>query len=369
MKYYNVVSLFNGISCTRLAMDKAKLPVGIYYSSEIDTYANGVTQKNFPDTIQIGDVSTLDERFDINENFGNGIDILIGGSPCQDLSIAKSNRQGLEGNRSGLFWEHVKVMKALKPKYFILENVASMPQKDKDIITEAIGVQPIMINAALVSAQRRKRLFWTNIPNVELPQDRGILLRDVIEVEVDEKYYVKDETVKKICQRLKDRKPLGQALRIHSIDGKSVTLSALGGGTGAKTGLYVINIDGTEQTKSKTLRTSGMGSGFGDKHNWDQIAIVTTPRGHNKGGVDFEKSPTLTKSSFEHNNHLVEMIENGIARVRRLTPMYSPRLQGTPDHFTEGYTDSQRYKMLGNAFNVDVIAHILSFIPIKRWRP
>ncbi len=356
-----VVSLFDGISCAYEALQRAGLPVTSYHASEVDKYAIEVSQRNHPEIIQVGDVKelTIDK---LGMGFDDRIDLLIGGSPCQDLSIAKANRKGLDGERSGLFWEYARLVRVLRPRYFILENVASMPEEAKRTITMTLGVAPIMIDAQLVSAQRRKRLFWTNIPNVVLPEDRGIHLRDILEHEVDEKYYVKEETLKKIQEKLMAGKPLGQALRIHGIDGKSVTLSALGGGTGAKTGLYVINPNGSEQTKSKTLRTSGHGSGFGDKHNWDQIAVLTRPRGKNNGTLDTEKSPTLT-SSFPHNSHLIELLQSGHVKVRRLTPTECERLQSLPDGHTAGATDNQRYKMLGNAFNVDVITHILGFIP------
>ena len=166
-----VLSLFDGISCARVALERAGIKIKKYYSSEIDKYAIQIAQKNYPDTIQVGSVVGLD-----SSQFKD-IDLLLGGSPCQDLSIAKKNRKGLGGERSGLFWEYVRILKEVKPKYFILENVNSMPKEAKQIITETLGVEPIMINAALVSAQNRKRLFWTNIPNVEQPKDKGSLGR------------------------------------------------------------------------------------------------------------------------------------------------------------------------------------------------
>ena len=303
-----ILSLFDGISCARVALERAGFKIDAYYASEIDKYAIEIAQKNYPDTIQIGDVTTLEERFDIDENFGGGIDLLIGGSPCQDLSIAKKNREGLAGARSGLFWEYVKVLKQIKPKYFILENVNSMPKEAKQIITETLGVEPIMINAALVSAQNRKRLFWTNIEGVTLPEDRGILLKDILEegiVDRDKSYcidasYYKGaswkqykEKGKRQLVRIGNIGTNAQAHRVYSSAGKSVALSALGGGQGAKTGLY---LDG--QT------------------------------------------------------------------VRKLTPVECERLQSLPDNYTEGVSNTQRYKALGNAFNVDVIACILSTINI-----
>lgn len=321
-----ILSLFDGISCARVALERAGIPVEAYYASEIDKYAEQISFKNWPANIPIGDVKKVSF---IDGKNKTQIDLLIGGSPCQDLSIAKKDRKGLDGERSGLFWEYVRILQEVKPKYFILENVASMPKEAKAIITEALGVEPIMINAALVSAQNRKRLFWTNIPNVTLPEDRGILLKDILEENIAGEYDVnacsfrgrylvdgkrkdvygakteqrleiggnKANTITKVYKdsmvRIGQIGKGGQGDRIYSPQGKSVALSALGGGRGAKTGLY--------QTEEYT--------------------------------------------------------------VRKLTPVECERLQGLPDNYTEGVSNSQRYKCLGNAFNVDVVAHILSFIP------
>lgn len=269
----NVVSLFDGISCAYEALTKSNITINSYSSYEIDKYAIKVSQKNHPVIKACGDVKNLVDKVEC--------DILIGGSPCTDLSIAKKNRKGLEGEHSSLFWEYVRIKTLLSPKWFILENVASMSNADKDIITKALGVEPIMIDAGLVSAQRRKRYFWTNIP-VILPDDKGIKLKDILEVDVDEKYYM--------ASTFRENKKQ-QGYRVYQVDGKSVTLSSNGGGMGAKTGLYEVN-----------------------------------------------------------------------KRIRRLTPIECERLQGLPDNYTEGISDTQRYKCCGNAFNVDVIAHILSFI-------
>ena len=310
-----VLSLFDGISCARVALERAGIDVEDYFASEVDKYAIFIAQKNYTNTFQMGDVREIGHHHWYPPN---GIDLLIGGSPCQDLSIAKKERKGLDGERSGLFWEYVRILKELKPKYFILENVNSMPKEAKELITKTLGVEPIMINAALVSAQNRKRLFWTNIPGVTQPEDMGILLKDVLEESVDEKYFTTMDFTKRfdytIHQEPYDKKGQGlratdykgthnmirvgkigkggQGDRIYSIEGKSVALSALGGGRGAKTGLYK---DGT--------------------------------------------------------------------KIRKITPIECERLQGLPDNYTDGISNSQRYKCLGNAFNVDVVAHILSFIP------
>ena len=172
-----VLSLFDGISCGRLALERAGIPVEKYYASEIDKYAIQVAQKNYPDTIQVGDVTKLNylELLDV--------DMVIGGSPCQDLSIAKQNREGLRGARSGLFWKYVEALEVIKPKWFLLENVASMRNEDRDAITETLRkiypeTECVMINSALVSAQQRKRYYWTNW-HVEQPQDKGVLLHYV----------------------------------------------------------------------------------------------------------------------------------------------------------------------------------------------
>lgn len=175
MRPLNVFSAFDGAGIGLLALKRAGVPVAKYYASEVDKYAIQIATKNHPELNPVGDVKNCWAR-----NFPN-IDLLIGGSPCQDLSIAKQNRQGLSGTRSGLFWHYVRLLRTLKPHYFLLENVASMSQKDKEKITEILGVQPILINSALVSAQQRKRLYWTNIPNITQPEDRGILLKDILD--------------------------------------------------------------------------------------------------------------------------------------------------------------------------------------------
>lgn len=170
-----VLSLFDGISCGQIALERAGIPVEKYFASEIKDNAIKVTQQNYPNTEQIGDVTKIDfSRY-------KGVDLLIGGSPCQDLSIAMSGRKGLDGNQSSLFHYYVEALKVIRPKYFFLENVARMSTKDRDIISAALGVQPIRINSSLMSAQLRDRFYWTNIPGVTLPEDRNIMLQDILE--------------------------------------------------------------------------------------------------------------------------------------------------------------------------------------------
>ena len=354
-----VLSLFDGISCARVALERAGIPVETYYASEIDKYAIQIGKKNWEHKnplshyLHIGDVKDVShKKFIMEWDYPKySIDLLIGGSPCQDLSIAKKDRKGLDGERSGLFWEYVRILKEVKPKYFILENVASMTKEAKDTITRELGVEPIMINAALVSAQQRKRLFWTNIPDVILPEDRGILLRDVLQKDVDEKYFVPnynttwssdkpiDETKDKYkTLRIGGDTPTvrlgqigngGQGDRIYSLQGKSVSLSAMGGGRGAKTGLYAVPV---------ALRNRGEGK---------------KPE-YNGTGKANSMTTVQTDSMVE-----VESV------IRKLTPVECERLQGLPDNYTEGVSNTQRYKCCGNAFNVDVVAHILRFIKTK----
>jgi len=314
----NVLSLFDGISCGRVALKRAGIKVDKYYASEIDKYAISVSKYNYPDIIQVGDVSKLK-----GENFEN-IDLMMGGFPCQDLSIAKKNREGLKGERSGLFYEMIRLHKEIKPRWFIYENVASMSKENKEIITDTLkeidpNTYAIMINGALVSAQNRKRIFWTNIPNVEQPEDKGILLKDILEDEVDEKYYLNSG---------------GQGDRVYSKDGKSVNISANGGGRGAKTGLYAVGIEkqgkkiGKEQIKSNALMARDY-KGFG-------------------------------------NQQMTGVMDN--SQIRKLTPIECERLTTLPDNYTaKGEDDvkisnTQRYKMCGNAFIPDVVAHILKNI-------
>ncbi len=402
-----ILSLFDGVSCARLALEKANKRISVYYASEIDKYAISVVQDNRPDTVQLGDVLNLDQKFDLNEEFGNGIDLLIGGSPCQDLSIAKKNRKGLEGSRSSLFYEYVKILKNVKPRYFILENVASMRNSDQDIITkELFGIEPVMINAALVSAQNRKRLFWVGKlingvyeqVSIEQPENKHIYLKDILETEVDEKFFVTG-CASRTYPRIKvDNQPRSKRIETRH-DSKANNLTSVQ--SDSMIVLLPLDKQHNEKLKSNTIRTSGRGSGINDKHNWDTIRIgqigktgqanriyspegksvslsalgggrgaktglymIQQPRGYNKGGETAKdgKTPCLTSSSWDQNNHLVDG-----TIIRKLTPVECERLQGMPDNWTNpsgSTSNTQRYKMCGNAFNVDVVAHIIKHLDL-----
>lgn len=288
-----ILSLFDGISCARVALERAGIPVEAYYASEIDKYAIQVSQRNYPDIKHIGSVTEV-------TGFYSGVlpsktDLLIGGSPCQDLSIAKKDRSGLDGERSGLFWEYVRILREVKPKYFILENVASMSDESRNIISKELGVQPIELNAKDFSAQNRARYFWTNIP-VTQPETKSIqVIEDILQIEVEEKYYYKD----------------------FPFTIKDETKNVIG----------TIEVAGHDILKRIYNRNS--------------------------------KSATVTTCAGGNTQH--KILDNG--RVRKLTPVEYERLQGLPTDYTKGLSDSQRYKCCGNAFNVDVVAHILSFIP------
>jgi DNA-cytosine methyltransferase len=340
----NILSLFDGVSCARLALEANGIKVDKYYASEIDKYAVKVTQANRPDTIQLGSVIDLHLEEDI--------DLLIGGSPCQDLSIAKRDRKGLSGDRSSLFYEYVRILNEIKPKYFILENVASMPKEAKQTITEELfGIEPVMINASLVSAQNRKRLFWVgklkldgSYKQIEIPQpeDRGILLKDVLEeADTDRlKSYCIDANYYKGASweqyKTKGRRQLvkighfnsgGQGDRIYSQEGKSVSLSANGGGRGAKTGLYLVN----EYNKR----------------------------------VMIDKSGTLGTTMGRTAKQGYQVVDDKHSILRKLHPIECERLQSMPDNWTNPTGDisnTQRYKMCGNAFNVEVVAHIIKHL-------
>lgn len=340
-----VLSLFDGISCARVALGRAGIPVEAYYASEIDKYATQISEKNYPEIVRLGSVVEINDVTDKpitaikqgSVTLRGKIDLLIGGSPCQDLSIAKKNRKGLDGERSGLFWEYVRILKEVKPKYFILENVASMPKEAKQVITKALGVEPIMINASLVSAQNRKRLFWTNIPNVTLPEDKGILLKDILEEGIgeDKSYCVPATYYKENIKSLQKRK---------------------------KKGLIVWNERGLEKLKSNTVRSSGRGSGIGDKHNWDTIRIGHLNSGGQGDRIYSPEGKSVGLSALGGGRGAKTGLYLTDSIVRKLTPIECERLQGLPDNYTEGVSNTQRYKALGNAFNVDVVTHILSFI-------
>lgn len=335
----NILSLFDGTSAGRLAAERAGLKVNKYYASEIDKYAIAVSKKNFPDIIQLGDVENCR---DWDLDFGE-IDLLFGGSPCQGFSIA-GKQLNFSDPRSKLFFKYVEVLSRIREKnpkvLFLLENV-KMKKEFQDIISGRLGVEPIEINSALVSAQNRKRLYWTNIPGVNQPADKGVLLKDIVHENTDSnfpisKYIVPQTETLKIIEKEVERGKVGyfnvdsQANRVYYIHDKAVTLCGQGGGRGAKTGLYLFGcIDPGRINKRQNGQRFSEG----------------------------KKSHTLTAQ--DRHGVLID------GYIRKLTPVECERLQTLPDGYTKGevggkeISDSQRYKMLGNGWTVDVIAHIL----------
>lgn len=270
----NVLSLFDGISCGQIALNRAKIKYDNYYASEIDKNAIKVTQWNYPSTVQLGDVIKLKSL--------PQVDILIGGSPCQGFSFIG---KGLNFNdeRSKLFFEFVRILKETSPKYFLLENV-KMKQEYQNIISEYLGVSPIMINSSLVSAQNRKRLYWTNIPVIELPRDKGILLSDVID------------------ENFMDYKiPYNWNIRVPNDLPK-----------------------------------------FVDPYNKKEIR---------------EKSTAL-RTNVNNGNMWIK-VQGG---YRNLNRNEAEALQNVPMNYTNVISETQAKKCLGNAWTVDVITHIFSFI-------
>jgi DNA (cytosine-5)-methyltransferase 3A len=301
----NVLSLFDGISCGRLALERAGIHVDNYFASEIDPYALIVSQRHYPDTIHLGDVRGI-----CGCNLPK-IDLLIGGSPCQGFSIA-GKEFNFDDPRSALFFEYVRILKECDPTYWLLENVP-MKKEYRDVISDILGVEPVQINSALVSAQSRKRLYWANFP-IQQPADKDIKLEDVV-----------------LQGALIDRD------KSHAIIG------SIGRTTHRE---YFRKNQG-----QLVFNTTALSSLYGGLSG-------TRPR------VYIEKSPTVAAGSGH-----IPLVVNGqpkdltIAEIkgvtRKLTPLECERLQTLPDNWTAGVSDTQRYKSIGNAWTVDVIAHIL----------
>lgn len=312
----NVLSLFDGISCGRVALERAGIKVDKYYASEICEYSIKITKKNYPSTIEIGDVREVTK-----EKIDSKIDLLIGGSPCQNFSFAgKMNgastkdkvkivtleqylvlrEQGFEfDGYSYLFWEYVRLLKEIKPKYFLLENV-KMAKEWEQVITNALGIAPIEINSALVSAQDRKRLYWTNIPGIEQPKDKNIYIDDILQYDIEHKILPKSR-------------------------------------------LDYTNYDVTKVDKSihkNTATQIGNSKRFGNAVRSNGKAF--TLRRVNPNGI------------IDKNYN-----------IRYYTPIEAERLQTLPDNYTlvDGIKNHERYEAVGNGWTVDVIAHILSYLP------
>jgi DNA (cytosine-5)-methyltransferase 3A len=353
----NVLSLFDGISVARFALDLADIDVKNYYASEIEKNAIFISKKNYPNIVRFGSVVDLSANM-----IPEPIDLLIGGSPCQDLSIAKKDRKGLEGERSGLFWQYIRIMNEVKPKYFILENVASMPQKDKDIISGIMGCEPIMFNASLVSAQSRKRLFWTNI-KFELPNDKGIILKDILQpsAEVDERMVNKDKKAYTLTSSYCKVSPSENQIK-NSVERKQRTM---------------VKVGHFGEIKKRNIGNPNNEQGGQAHRVYDNNGISPTlgsfpPNVLIKIG-HIGNSDAQANRVYSADGKSCTLSANGgglgaktglylVDAVRKLTPIECERLQSLPDNYTEGIATTNRYKCLGNAFNAEVIAHILKGI-------
>lgn len=360
----NVLSLFDGMSCGQQALDRNGIKVDNYFASEIDKYAITVTMANYPNTKQLGSVVDVD-GYSLPK-----IDLLIGGSPCQSFSFA-GKRKGMatkdeqeiltldhylqlksEGfefeGQSYLFWEYMRLLYECKPKYFLLENVM-MGEKWEKILSRAIGVNPIMINSSLLSAQNRQRLYWTNIglepaglfgypqSTIEQPKDKGILLKDVLESEVDEKYYLSDKMIAGFTN----------AVEIREV--KQLNASLESGGKQPYQQNRVYDTEGI--SPALCANKSDLIVAMRGRPNQDGINIQQLePR---------EDGKTNCLTSVQKDN-----LVNRSNTIRRLTPIECERLQTVKDNYTNHVSDSQRYKMLGNGWTVDVISHILNYIKI-----
>ena len=458
-----VLSLFDGMSCGRIALDQLGIPVEKYYASEIDKYAMQVSAANYPDIEQVGDICNLDPK-DYKD-----VDLMLAGSPCQGFSFA-GKQLAFDDPRSALFFEFIRLLKAIKPKYFLLENVR-MKKEYLQVISEQVsacypeipfGIEPIFINSSLLSAQSRQRYYWTNIPNIKQPEDRGIVLRDILETEPDNFTKMSDKFIKRngdrncMIDQNKEKasnlsameyvkngrqgnylacddngKPAnkpkkvgniypsgGQNGNVYSDKGKSPTLSSgegiKGRGVGSNNAPKIetkpkqvgiaVDINGHDvlkrvyspDGKSPTVNTCQGGNrepkvvtggafrgraydedGKRKDRDGSSVAKQTKQmlelRKDNKSNaittvgkdsVVVQKSKLREKSKTvraggrgSYDRHEWDSVDE--LHWRKLTPLECERLQTVPDNYTNHVSNTQRYKMLGNGWTVEVIKHIL----------
>ncbi|MCK9544376.1 MAG: DNA cytosine methyltransferase [Novosphingobium sp.] len=377
-KGINILSLFDGISCGHVALERAGIKVNTYFSSEIDKYAIQVTQKNYPNTVQLGDITKWKE-WDIDFS---KINIIFAGSPCQGFSFA-GKQLNFDDPRSKLFFDFVNILnhvRKVNPKViFLLENVR-MKKEYQDVISEKLGVEPILINSALVSAQNRKRNYWTNIPNITQPEDKGILLKDIVHESCD---YVNGSAIRNQVTKtgthefLNIRKDTKSNCVVGSFFHKlnCVVFESLDE--------YIVPFDKTLKILEKEVEKGKVGFFRKDSQNnrvyyiHDKAVTLCgeTGRGAAKMGQYLFGCITPDRINKRQNGQrfsdgmkfytLTAQDKHGIlieGYIRKLTPIECERLQTLPDNYTEGISNSQRYKCLGNGWTVDVIRHILNFI-------
>lgn len=362
-----VLSLFDGMSCGQIALRDMGIPVTRYYASEIDKWAIQQTQLNFPDTVQLGDVRNVEAR-----TLGH-IDLLIGGSPCQSFSFAgkrvgmsttahekvltlarymELKEQGFEfAGQSYLFWEYVRILAEVREAnpnvLFMLENV-EMGKQWEAVIDQALGVKGVHINSALVSAQVRKRIYWTNIrtfqadlfgvPESAIPQpkDRGILLKHILDDEVPDRFYLKPETIEKLLQHKQRNKANGKNNGAVYAD-KAPTL-----------------------TSNSWQQNNHVTDGRIRQLNPSRESGGTQPYQQNRVYDPEGQAPALMNG---HGGQTINALVGGDAPIRRLTPAECARLQTIPDWYKWEVSETQQYRMIGNGWTVEVIKHIFSFLP------
>ena len=340
-----VLSLFDGMSCGQLALQKLGIKVKQYYAAEIDKHAIQVTQHNFPNTIQLGDVTKVFAK-DLPK-----IDLLIGGSPCQGFSFA-GKQLAFDDPRSKLFFEFVRIWREIKEinpnAKFLLENVRMKKEHEK-VISDYLGLEPMFICSSLFSAQQRKRLYWSNINTIEtmfgikthfdLPDDKGLKLIDILENKQDGQ----------IAVEISKQKRHGKHILESSFNNKSNSLTTFE--HNSMVGIFPVsedfyldddNIKKAKNYKGARTFKTGNSRGampFPNKLNWKSLCLTTT----------------------NGSSRTVNFVDDGFG-VRRLTPLEWERLQTVPENYTDCVAKSHRYKMLGNGWTVSVISHIFSFL-------
>lgn len=352
----NVLSLFDGMSCGMLALDRLGIKVDNYYASEIDKYAMQVSTANYPEIIQVGDITKLDL------STLPKIDLVMGGSPCQGFSFA-GKQLAFDDPRSALFFEFVKCVDTLKPKYFLLENV-KMKKEYLDIISEYMGVEPIFIQSSLVSAQSRQRYYWTNIPNVEQPEERGIVLRDILEDYPNENPVKHTERNARHLKQLDDKSLCMTATMYKGAGSNGMTLVPQHIGTAVDVnGHDILKRVYSPDGKSPTINSMGGG-------NREPKVIVGAYRarsvdenGKRVVWKDAKPKQMLELRKDEKSNSVTSVQKDNVLTQdevywRKLTPLECERLQTVPDNYTNHVSNTQRYKMLGNGWTIEVIAHI-----------
>lgn len=345
----NVLSLYDGISCGMAALERAGIHVRSYSAYEIDKYAMVVSSNNYPEIKHHGNV------FEGDFKKHKDCDLIIGGSPCTYWSVAKKDRETTsDGEGFRLFMQYVRALNESRPRYFLYENNDSIHKNIKAEISKELGVEPIMINSALVSAQQRKRCYWTNIPNVTQPEDKGILLKDIIVSGIpwQNKAYAyttrcQGATFKDTLERHRHTM-IAEPIILNDSNGKARTIKA--------------------QYKNTTLANVVRQDGFGAT----MVAVPVRIGQIGKGGQGqriysvYGKSVTLSANGGGQGakTGLYKIdLPDGDYIIRKLYPIEAERLQTLPDNYTEGISNTQRYKCIGNGWTVDVIAHILGFIP------